>query len=160
VAGVDVELHLALRAHAHQQLLQDIRALAAGVDPLLNPIDCEGLFKRGEHLFFADHDFSASYRAKAIGVAFLVWTWPFYSRSTGREARWNPRAALMDFAGNPYGTYDQEEPCIHCGARLKPPRKRNFAQRVATKLAFWNEGISNLFVAPRGKWIHILFRKK
>jgi hypothetical protein len=69
-------------------------------------------------------------------------------------------ATLMDFAGNPYGTYDQEEPCIHCGARLKPPSERNFVQRVATKLAFWIQRGSNLFVVPRGHWIHILFRKK
>ena len=47
-------------------------------------------------------------------------------------------AALMDFAGNPYGSYDQEEACIHCGRHLLPPPKRNTAQLVATKLAFWS----------------------
>jgi len=32
---------------------------------------------------------------------------------------------LMDLAGNPYGTYNQEEPCIHCGKTLKgSTRKR------------------------------------
>ena len=32
---------------------------------------------------------------------------------------------LLDLAGNPFGTYDQEEPCIHCGAKLKPPPRRS-----------------------------------
>ena len=37
-------------------------------------------------------------------------------------------ARLMDFAGNPYGTYMQEEPCIHCGAKLLPPLERLMGQ--------------------------------
>lgn len=67
--------------------------------------------------------------------------------------------ALMDFAGNPYGTYDQEETCIHCGGRLGSPAKRNIAQLMATKLAFWIQEIGGLFESPRGNWIHILFRR-
>ena len=67
--------------------------------------------------------------------------------------------ALMDFAGNPYGTYDQEEPCIHCGHRLLPPSSRNLAQLIATKLAFWSRRASELFAKPRGNWIHLVLRK-
>ncbi len=33
---------------------------------------------------------------------------------------------LMDFSGNPYGTYIQEEPCVHCGAKLKPPPQKKY----------------------------------
>jgi hypothetical protein len=69
-------------------------------------------------------------------------------------------AALMNFAGNPYGTYNQEEPCIHCGARLGLPANRNFAQCIATKIAFWIQRIGNVFAVPRGNWIHIMLRKK
>ena len=42
----------------------------------------------------------------------------------------------MDLASNPYGIYSQEEPCIHCGAKLKPPPQRNLFQKVVTKLDF------------------------
>ncbi len=68
-------------------------------------------------------------------------------------------AALMDFAGNPYGTYDQEEACIHCGNRLVMPPRRIAAQRVATKCGFWLRKATETFVKPRGNWIHVLLRK-
>jgi len=51
-------------------------------------------------------------------------------------------AALMDFAGNPYGTYDQEEACIHCGRRLIAPPRRTPIQLVATKFAFWSRRVT------------------
>jgi hypothetical protein len=68
-------------------------------------------------------------------------------------------ATLMDFAGNPYGTYDQNEPCVHCGHRLLPPPRRSPAQLVATKLAFWSRKASELLARPHGHWIHALLRK-
>jgi SAM-dependent methyltransferase len=68
-------------------------------------------------------------------------------------------AALMDFSGNPYGTYDQEEPCVHCGQPLFSPPKRTAAQLVATKLAFWSRRATEIFVKPRGNWIHVVLRK-
>lgn len=68
-------------------------------------------------------------------------------------------ATLMDFAGNPYGTYDQEEPCIYCGHNLLKPSRRNLAQLIATKLAFWSGKASELFAKPRGNWVHIVLRK-
>lgn len=68
-------------------------------------------------------------------------------------------AALMDFAGNPYGTYDQEEKCIHCGHRLIAPPRRNLFQLVATKCAFWSRKATELFVKPRGNWMHVVLRK-
>jgi Methyltransferase domain len=67
--------------------------------------------------------------------------------------------ALMDLAGNPYGNYEQEEPCIHCGAVLAPPSKRNFGQKVATKLAFWAQRATAPFAQTRGNWIHLVLRK-
>ena len=68
-------------------------------------------------------------------------------------------AALMDFAGNPYGTYDQEEVCIHCGKRLIPPPRRNILQLIATRCAFWSRAVTELFVKPRGNWMHVVLRK-
>ena len=35
----------------------------------------------------------------------------------------------MDLAGNPYGTYGQEEPCIRCGQKLVKPQEFSLAQR-------------------------------
>ncbi len=66
---------------------------------------------------------------------------------------------LMDFAGNPYGTYSQEESCVHCGARLREPPPRNLFQKVCTKTAFWLNSAQARFVQPRPSWIHVLFRK-
>lgn len=43
---------------------------------------------------------------------------------------------LMDLAGNPYGTYHQEEPCVYCGAKLKRPSARNILQNFLPSLLF------------------------
>lgn len=67
---------------------------------------------------------------------------------------------LMDLAGNPYGVYDQEEPCIHCGARLKAPPPRNLTQKICTRLAIWMDNIQQPFHDPHPNWIHVLFQKK
>lgn len=66
---------------------------------------------------------------------------------------------LMDLAGNPYGTYAQEEHCIHCGNCLIPPPERNFLQKVLTRLAFLARHVTRLTAKPRGNWIHIRFAK-
>lgn len=67
---------------------------------------------------------------------------------------------LMDLAGNPYGTYDQEEPCGHCGASLTPPPKRAPWQRIATRLAFIAQRLQQPFVVPHGNWIHVLLARE
>lgn len=69
-------------------------------------------------------------------------------------------AALLDYAGNPYGTYEQEEPCVHCGATLTPPASRSLAQKIATKAGVWGQTLSQQLASPRGNWIHLLLRKK
>lgn len=68
-------------------------------------------------------------------------------------------AELMDLAGNPYGTYGQEESCIHCGNRLLPPPRRTTGQRVATRCATWLSRISEQLSPPHGNWIHLALRK-
>lgn len=67
--------------------------------------------------------------------------------------------SLMDFAGNPYGTYDQEEACVHCGHQLKPPPTRSPAQLIATKCAFWSRKVTEKFAKPQGNWIHAILRR-
>ncbi|TAM43291.1 MAG: class I SAM-dependent methyltransferase [Burkholderiaceae bacterium] len=66
---------------------------------------------------------------------------------------------LMDMAGNPYGTYSQQEPCINCGASLKPPPERRLWQKVLTKVAFTTTSIQKKFVAPHPNWIHMLLHR-
>ena len=43
--------------------------------------------------------------------------------------------ALLDLAGNPFGTYAQEEPCIHCGRALTGPPPRTAATPVPSTAA-------------------------
>ena len=68
-------------------------------------------------------------------------------------------AGLMRFAGNPYGTYDQDEPCVHCGAKLQPPNGRTLVQKIATKAAYTIERVQQAFVTERANWIHARFNK-
>jgi len=66
---------------------------------------------------------------------------------------------LMDFSGNPYGNYNQEELCIHCNNRLISPPERNLLQRISTRFAFNINYIQRLLLRENGNWIHVLFKK-
>ena len=66
---------------------------------------------------------------------------------------------LMDLAGNPYGTYQQEERCIHCDAALVAPPERNVVQKIATRLALWAQSASGVLAQPRANWIHVVLSK-
>lgn len=68
-------------------------------------------------------------------------------------------AGLMRYAGNPYGTYVQDEPCVHCGAPLKGPATRTVPQKVATKVAYHLERLQQALTAERAIWIHARFDK-
>lgn len=67
---------------------------------------------------------------------------------------------LMDLAGNPYGVYDQEEICIHCGARLKLPTERSLPQKVATRISTLIARAQTRFATARPNWINVRFSKK
>lgn len=77
-----------------------------------------------------------------------------------RESTNAVSTALMDFAGNPYGTYDQDELCIHCDKEIGTPQQRTITQLGATKLAFWLGRVTEMRVKTRGNWIHVLFKKR
>lgn len=68
-------------------------------------------------------------------------------------------ALLMDLAGNPYGTYGQEELCIGCGSSLRTAPQRRFTQKLFTKAAFLARGITEPLQRARPNWIHCLMRK-
>jgi len=78
---------------------------------------------------------------------------------TSAEATNAVSSWLMDLAGNPYGTYVQEEPCIHCNATLQAPPERRLWQKVATRLAFIGMRIQKPFIKPHGNWIHLLLTR-
>jgi hypothetical protein len=69
-------------------------------------------------------------------------------------------AALMTLAGNPYGTYSQEEPCVQCGKDLGQPSPRTFAQKIATRASTVVRKIQRPFHRPHANWIHMLLRKR
>ena len=68
-------------------------------------------------------------------------------------------AGLLDYAGNPFGTWQQDEACVHCGGAIGSPPVRTLPQRIATRLAFVINRLQARFVKPRGNWIHVLFSK-
>lgn len=68
-------------------------------------------------------------------------------------------AALMNLAGNPFGTYEQDEPCIYCGGSVGPAPDRNLAQHALTRAACVLNNFQRRFETPRPSWIHVLFRK-
>ncbi|MFN7924046.1 MAG: class I SAM-dependent methyltransferase [Bryobacteraceae bacterium] len=63
---------------------------------------------------------------------------------------------LMDLGQNPWGTYTQDEPCIHCGAPLQPPVAPNLAAKLGARLIAIQSRISS----PSANWIHVLFSKR
>jgi SAM-dependent methyltransferase len=73
----------------------------------------------------------------------------------------NPLSVLlMDLAGNPWGTYQQDEPCVRCGAKLTaPPAKRTWRSRICSGLAGRINLLQSVLVRPRAKWIHLLFAR-
>jgi SAM-dependent methyltransferase len=69
-------------------------------------------------------------------------------------------AWLMEKAGNPWGTYDQHEPCVHCGARLRRPEShRSLLRKCCSAAAVRLNAIQAKLSTPRPCWIHILFEK-
>jgi hypothetical protein len=70
--------------------------------------------------------------------------------------RTNAMAAwLMDAAGNPFGTYDQEEACIHCGACIGRPRPRSLKDKALARLALHLQRLTPRPGGRRAHWIHM-----
>jgi SAM-dependent methyltransferase len=77
----------------------------------------------------------------------------------------NPQATnaistlFLDLAGNPWGTYNQDEPCIHCGAALIPPQRRNLWHKVCSAAGVRVNKIQGLWTRAHANWIHVVFSK-
>lgn len=68
-------------------------------------------------------------------------------------------ALLLDWAGNPYGTYSQDEPCICCGQKLGAPRPMGFKDKVCAKLAIWTQRSCRPWYPSQPNWIHLCLGK-
>jgi SAM-dependent methyltransferase len=69
-------------------------------------------------------------------------------------------AILIDVAGNPWGTYDQDEPCVYCGAKLVPPAHRSLSSKILAGIATRISNVQREFTEPHANWIHVVFRKE
>ena len=67
---------------------------------------------------------------------------------------------LQHFARYPYGAYDQEEPCIACGAKLERPNQLSFVRRAAGALGLRIYHLQCQFNRPRATWVLMLFEKE
>lgn len=77
-----------------------------------------------------------------------------------RSERTNALAAwLSDRARNPWGVYEQDEPCIYCGAHMRPPASRSLLEKTCSRLAHYVNLLQQPFVKPTPAWIHVLFSK-
>lgn len=68
-------------------------------------------------------------------------------------------AWLMNQAGNPYGTYVQDESCVLCGVALAAPAPMKLGQRLLSKAALSIRQIVNLTRKPHSNWMHVLMSK-
>jgi Methyltransferase domain len=74
--------------------------------------------------------------------------------------RTNPlSSALMTIAGNPYGTYVQDEPCIYCGAQLDGPPHLAFLPRATARVAISLDNLLAPLTARFANWIHVRFER-
>lgn len=73
----------------------------------------------------------------------------------------NPLAvALLDYAGNPFANYQQDEPCVHCLKNFSRAPSRTFTQKVASALGVYLQRASTAMSAPHGNWIHMLLERR
>ncbi|NNL86456.1 MAG: class I SAM-dependent methyltransferase [Myxococcales bacterium] len=68
-------------------------------------------------------------------------------------------AWLMDLAGNPFGTYDQEEPCVGCGSKVARPRTPTIRDRILARAAVRLRDLQTRFSGTKQNWIHVKFRR-
>lgn len=77
-----------------------------------------------------------------------------------REATNHLAVWLARLAGNPDGPYDQQEPCIHCGARLVRPEPLGLTARLTRKAGVVIERVQSSWTPPRARWIHAVFSRR
>lgn len=66
---------------------------------------------------------------------------------------------LMRMAGYPWGTYDQDEPCIGCGNAVGPRPPLRLPGKILSTIAARLDRLLKIGAAERAKWLHVLFEK-
>ena len=66
---------------------------------------------------------------------------------------------LQDLAGNPYGVYDQEEPCVKCNHQLLTPSPLPPFQKAAAAIGVRLYYLQKKFNKPLPTWILLLLKK-
>lgn len=69
-------------------------------------------------------------------------------------------AFLMNLGGNPWGSYDQAEPCPSCHRSLTPPARRSLPARLCSALADRLNKEQAMVQKPRPAWMHTLFTRR
>jgi SAM-dependent methyltransferase len=78
-----------------------------------------------------------------------------------REATNPLSVALMDIAGNPWGTYDEDLHCPRCGASLcSPATERALRSKICSALAHRINRVQAMWTRPHSNWIHVVFSKQ
>jgi 2-polyprenyl-3-methyl-5-hydroxy-6-metoxy-1,4-benzoquinol methylase len=68
-------------------------------------------------------------------------------------------AYLMTRGGNPWGTYEQDESCVHCGNQMIQPADRTLFEGTCVRLASILNHVQSMFVPLRPIWMHVVFKK-
>jgi SAM-dependent methyltransferase len=66
---------------------------------------------------------------------------------------------LHDLGRNPWGVYDQQEPCSSCGSKLIPPTNRTLFEKACSGVATRLNRLQSRFEKPRSGWIHMVFSR-
>jgi SAM-dependent methyltransferase len=66
---------------------------------------------------------------------------------------------MMRGAGYPWGSYDQDEPCVACGGPIGHAPDRTRAARLLSGAAVRIDRVTRAMRAPHPKWIHLLLEK-
>ncbi len=78
----------------------------------------------------------------------------------GTRSRTNAISSYFnDIAGNPWGTYDQKEPCIFCGRKLSPPANRSLTAKICSRFASFLTETQLMFTSEKPVWMHMVFMK-
>jgi SAM-dependent methyltransferase len=105
------------------------------------------------HLHSFDHD-----RLVSLFPSFRVSSVSYVGASSDIA---NPVSRyLLDLAGNPWGTYDQEEPCIYCHRTITRPGRLSNLQKALAAVGLRITAIQRLCTTARPLWIHLLFSKE
>jgi SAM-dependent methyltransferase len=80
---------------------------------------------------------------------------------TTQEATNPLSVALMDLAGNPWGTYDDDLRCLYCGGSLSAPAaERTLGRKICSAFAHRINRVQALWTRPHKNWIHVVLSKR